>query len=51
MRFQSSAFRLDALGFTPATLDPTMRTLDVRLAKDGLTARARKRSLATAPRS
>jgi VWFA-related protein len=40
-----------ALGFTPTTLDGKMHTLQVRIAKDGLTARARKSYLATTPRS
>ena len=40
-----------ALGFTPTTLDGKMHTLQVRMAKDGLTARARKSYLATTPRS
>jgi len=40
-----------ALGFTPAKLDGKMHSLDVRIAKEGLAARARKSYLATAPRS
>ena len=40
-----------ALAFTPATLDGKMHALDLRIAKDGLTARARKSYLATTPRS
>jgi VWFA-related protein len=40
-----------ALGFTPTTLDGKMHTLQVRLVKEGLTARARKSYLATTPRS
>ena len=40
-----------ALGFTPTKLDGKMHTLDVRIAQDGLTARARKSYLATTPRS
>jgi VWFA-related protein len=36
-----------ALGFSPATLDGKMHTLDVRLSGAGLTARARKSYLAT----
>ena len=39
-----------ALGFTPTTLDGKMHTLQVRLAQQGLVARARKSYLATAPR-
>ena len=40
-----------ALGFTPAKLDGKMHTLDVKIAKEGMAARARKSYLATAPRS
>jgi VWFA-related protein len=40
-----------ALGFTPAKLDGKMHSLDVKIAKQGLAARARKSYLATAPRS
>jgi len=40
-----------ALGFTPTKLDGKMHTLQVRLTKEGLTARARKSYLATTPRS
>ena len=40
-----------ALGFTPTKLDGKMHTLQVRMAKEGLTARARKSYLATTPRS
>jgi VWFA-related protein len=40
-----------ALAFTPVKLDGKMHALDLRIAKDGLTARARKSYLATAPRS
>jgi VWFA-related protein len=40
-----------ALGFTPTKLDGKMHTLQVRLATEGLTARARKSYLATTPRS
>ena len=39
-----------ALGFTPTKLDGKMHTLQVRLAQQGLVARARKSYLATAPR-
>jgi VWFA-related protein len=40
-----------ALGFTPAKLDGKMHSLNVTIAKDGLSARARKSYLATTPRS
>jgi VWFA-related protein len=40
-----------ALGFTPTKLDGKMHTLQVRLTKEGLTARARRSYLATTPRS
>jgi VWFA-related protein len=40
-----------ALGFTPSKLDGKMHSLNVKIAKDGLTARARKSYLATTPRS
>ncbi len=40
-----------ALGFTPTKLDGKMHTLELRVAQPGLTARARKSYLATAPRS
>ena len=40
-----------ALGFTPTKLDGKMHTLEVRVAQSGLTARARRSYLATAPRS
>jgi VWFA-related protein len=40
-----------ALGFTPTKLDGKMHTLQVRLARPELTARARKSYLATTPRS
>ncbi len=39
-----------ALGFTPATLDGKMHTLEVRLAGTGMTARARKSYLARSER-
>jgi len=40
-----------ALGFTPTKLDGKMHTLEVRVDQPGLTARARRSYLATAPRS
>lgn len=40
-----------ALGFTPTKLDGKMHTLTLHLAKEGMTARARKSYLATTPRS
>ncbi len=40
-----------ALGFTPTKLDGKMHTLTLHLAKDGLTARARKSYLARTPAS
>jgi VWFA-related protein len=40
-----------ALGFTPTRLDGKMHSLDVKIAKQGLAARARKSYLASAPRS
>jgi VWFA-related protein len=40
-----------ALGFTPSKLDGKMHTLALKLTQTGLTARARKSYLATAPRS
>ena len=40
-----------ALGFTPTKLDGKMHSLDVKIAKEGLAARARKSYLATTPRS
>jgi VWFA-related protein len=40
-----------ALGFTPTKLDGKMHTLTMHLAKDGLTARARKSYLARTPAS
>ena len=40
-----------ALGFTPTKLDGKMHSLDVKIAKEGLVARARKSYLATTPRS
>ena len=40
----------DALAFTPATLDGKMHALALRVATNGLTARARKSYLATTPR-
>ena len=40
-----------ALGFTPTKLDGKMHTLDVKIVKEGLAARARKSYLATTPRS
>ena len=40
-----------ALGFTPAKLDGKMHTLDLKIAKEGLVARARKSYLAKTPRS
>jgi VWFA-related protein len=40
-----------ALGFTPTALDGKMHSLQVRLAQQGLIARARKSYLATIPRS
>jgi VWFA-related protein len=40
-----------ALGFTPSRLDGKMHTLALKITQTGLTARARKSYLATAPRS
>ena len=40
-----------ALGFTPSKLDGKMHTLALKITQTGLTARARKSYLATAPRS
>src|SRR5476651_946656 len=40
-----------ALGFTPTKLDGKMHALDLKIAKEGLVARARKSYLATTPRS
>ena len=40
-----------ALGFTPSKLDGKMHTLALKISQTGLTARARKSYLATAPRS
>src|SRR5471032_1304173 len=40
-----------ALGFTPSKLDGKMHALDLKIAKEGLVARARKSYLATTPRS
>ena len=40
-----------ALGFTPSKLDGKLHALDLKILKEGLTARARRSYLATTPRS